>query len=178
MPKDIDEQLRGLMPELSTAPPSNDIPPVDVPVDFTPDFGAPKKRRSRRPKLADPPPIQDGPAPEVQTAPTTLTPVEREQIAKALGVGFHVIFAIIASKRGSHWQISPADEQLLGATWTDALAPWLVSSSKYVPVAIATLATIGVIVPRMDVDSRLHPKPQPIDSPVVPPAQPEVKLHD
>lgn len=166
----VDQQLRDLMPNLSTAAPAGEIPAVDKPLgdDLTPDFGVPKKRRSRARKPPASAPVEPGPAPSVTPEPMTLSPVERQQIGKALGVGFRVIFAIVASKRGQHWQISETDEALLGATWTDALAPWLVSSSKYVPVAIAALATVGVVVPRLDVDARLAPRE------VEPPRNPDV----
>lgn len=170
---DITEQLGALaipIPALSDEPPAADIPPVAQPDEPVVDFGTPRKRSRRRKPTAPAPEVQTTPAPDV--GPATLTPVEAEQIGKALGVGFRVIFAIVASKRGQHWQLSPEDEKLLGITWTDALGPWLLSNSKYVPLAVATLATVGVIMPRMDVDARQRPTPEPIRNPDVPPAAP------
>lgn len=170
----IDDQLRELggsipIPDLPTGKPVADIPSPPAGDDMSPEFGAPRKRRPRARKPTQPPPVvEQGPAPE--PAQVTLDPVAAQQIAKALGVGFRVIFAIIASKRGQHWQLQEQDEQLLAVTWTDALGPWLISNSKYVPLAVATLATVGVIVPRMDADARLNPVIEEPRNPDVPKA--------
>ena len=169
----IDDQLRNLgagipVPELSTAAPNADISaPAPSTDDIAPEFGAPRKRRTRARKPTTPPPaVEQGPAPEV--APAALDPVAREQIAKAFGVGFRVVAAIVASKRGQHWQLAEPEEQMLGAVWTDALGPYLVTNAKYMPLAIATLATVGIIMPRMDADARLRSLPVPDRNPDVP----------
>ena len=164
---DIDQQLKDLasgipVPELGNPDRSAEIPTAPTIDELTPDFGAPRKRsRSRKRPQPDAQPVISGPI-ATDAQPLVLSPLEIAQIGKALGVGFRVTFAIVAAKRGNHWQLSEPDERMLGTTWAEALAPWLVTSAKYVPLAIATLATVGVIVPKIDTDAKLHPAPEPI----------------
>jgi hypothetical protein len=148
------ESLAIPIPKMDT--PDKDASIPDAPSDMTPDFGGARKRR-RRPEPRKPEPPTPASVQAVDVA-TPLTPTEVAQIGKALGVGLRVIFAMIAAKRGQHWQLAETDEQMLGAVWADALAPWLVTNAKYVPLAVATLATVGVVVPRIDADAKALPK--------------------
>jgi len=132
--------------------------------EYNPDFDTTRKRRGKgrgRRTVPPEPPAQERTLDPAAGMSTDLTPTEMEQIAKALGVGFRVVFAMVAMNRGQHWQIAPADEQLLGAAWAEAFRPWLLTSAKYVPLAMAALVTIGVVVPRIDADAKLNPAPEP-----------------
>jgi len=139
--------------------------------DIAPDFGAPRKRTRGGKRRPQPEQAPDSPqlTTPVDAQPMALGEREIAEIGKALGVGFRVMFAIVASSRGQHWQISPGDEQLLGQSWATALAPWLLTSAKYVPLAVATLATVGVVAPRITEDAKLRPPIEPPRNPDVPP---------
>jgi len=116
--------------------------------------------RKRRRKMYEPPPPPPPPEP--------ISPNELQAVAKALGVGFRVIFQIVAAKRGEHWQLSEGDESMLGAAWGEALAPWLKDSAKYAPFALAALATVGVVMPKVQQDAALVDALQ-VQTPMQPP---------
>jgi len=157
----LDANAPGEIPPLRS-------PPTDGSDDITPDFGAPKRRR--RSKKTDAPPPQPE-APKVE-APPVVTPEDVQNIAQAFGVGFRVVFQMVAAKRGAHWLLDERAEQQLSGAWATALAPWLVTSSKYLPLAIAALATVGVVLPRWEEDNRISSQPNgrdvtPIQAPPV-----------
>ena len=140
------------VPDLGTPEPSEQLPPVIEPDAIL--TGADIPRRRRRKSAPPPPP---------EPPPHVASPDEQKAISAALGMGWRVLFQIIASKRGEHWTLSENDEKLLGDTWATALEPYLASSAKYMPLALATLATAGVVVPRIQQDAALAQQPsQPI----------------
>jgi hypothetical protein len=108
-------------------------------------------RRQRRAKKA--PPATETPAAtaEVQTPP--ISDEDKKALAGLLTTGFGVCFEIVASRRGDHWRLTKDEAGRLGAAWSEPLAPLLAENSKYVPWAIALLATAGVLTPRLQADS-------------------------
>lgn len=172
-----DEKTTGVdlgVPSLDATAPG-EIPPLNDPPntgadDITPDFGAPKRRR-RSKKTETPPPQTEAPKVDV---PPVVTPEDVQNIAQAFGVGFRVIFQMVAAKRGEHWLLDEKSEQQLSGAWATALAPWLVTSSKYLPLAIAALATVGVVLPRWEEDNRIaasNPQPREVTPIAAPSAQ-------
>lgn len=138
------------VPDLGTPEPSEQLPPVVEPDAILTGHDIPRRRRR---KSTPPPPPE--PASHVASVE------EKTAIAAALGMGWRVLFQIVASKRGEHWTLSEGDEKLLGETWATALEPYLATSAKYMPIAIATLATAGVVVPRVQRDAELAGTPMP-----------------
>jgi len=132
------------VPDLGTPAPEGALPPVIEPDAIVPEYPRPRSRRRK-----GPPPPEPAPAPHVANAE------EKQAIAKALGMGWRILFQLVASKRGEHWALSEQDEAALGNVWADALEPYLATSAKYMPIAIATLVTTGVVVPRVQQDAAL-----------------------
>lgn len=133
------------VPHLDSSGDIGDIAPV--PDELAPELG--RKRRNKR-KVA----------PEQPTAPIApntpaVTAAEVEVIAGAFALGFRVLFDAVASRRGQHWTLGEGEDRTLAIPWATALAPWLVSGSKYMPFAMAALATVGVVLPRIQHDARL-----------------------
>ena len=135
------------IPSLSNndnAQPIQDVPPITEQL-------PPKRKRQRR--SAGPSKMeQSPPQPQPQLA---ISDEDKRFIADALTVGFGVTSEIIASRRGPHWKLTKDEAQRLGTVWAEPLAPILASNSKYVPWAIAALATVGVVTPRIQEDARL-----------------------
>jgi hypothetical protein len=71
-----------------------------------------------------------------------------------LAMGFGICFGIVASAKGDHWNISKEEAQRLGTAWAEPLGPVLAANSKYVPWAVALLATSGVVMPRLQIDAK------------------------
>lgn len=142
------------VPELGTPEPDGQLPPLSEPLPQQPMSGnvsEPSKRPRSRRRTMPPPQQPVEPAQPVQP----LSPQEFTAISKAIGMGWRVLFQILAQRRGEHWLISPEDEKMLGDAYTDAAAPWLAASAKYAPIAGAVLLTVGVVVPRVQQDAEL-----------------------
>lgn len=135
------------VPDLGTPEPNTPLPPMED--DIVPELPPRRKRRKREERETVP---QSEPS---QVPAPTMSPEEMKAISGALGLGFRVLFAMAASKRGAHWQLSADDERMLGEAWSEALAPWLARSAKYVPIAAAGFATLSVVMPRVQYDANM-----------------------
>jgi hypothetical protein len=109
-------------------------------------------RRTRRKKAdAQKEPISATPQ---EAATPVITEEDKQQIGGLLAMGFGIGFGIIASAKGEHWNISKEEAQRLGAAWAEPLGPVLAANSKYVPWAVALLATSGIVMPRLQIDAK------------------------
>lgn len=124
-------------------------PPPAPPVE--PDLPPRRQRRAKKAPNATEPTVTA----EIQTPP--ISDEDKKALAGLLTTGFGVCFEIVASRRGDHWRLTKDEAGRLGAAWSEPLAPLLAENSKYVPWAIALLATAGVLTPRLQADtSRLE----------------------
>ena len=120
-------------------------PPPAPPTDLPP-------RRQRKAKAKTEPaataPVQEAP-------PAQASAEDKAAIAGLLTTSFGVVFEIIASQRGTHWRLSKEEATRTGNAWAEPLAPLLAENSKYVPWAVALLATFGIVAPRLKQDETL-----------------------
>jgi hypothetical protein len=87
--------------------------------------------------------------------PPVISDEDKAQIGGLLAMGFGICFGIVASAKGDHWNISKEEAQRLGTAWAEPLGPVLAANSKYVPWAVALLATSGVVMPRLQIDAKV-----------------------
>lgn len=127
---------------------SNDAPgqplPLAVPLEE-------KKKRHRRTK-AELEAARKKDAGEA-TPEDTLAQQIKEASA-ALSTTFQVVGAIVAGKRGEHWQIEKKEADRLGDAWAVVLAPYLPKVGQALPVVGALVVTWGVVQPRIEEDGR------------------------
>lgn len=134
------------LPKLSPNPPTETLPALPGPQAEPEPEPKPKRRRNRKSKDA---PTE--PTPEGQASPEDL-----ERCALALQQTFHIGSAILAKRRGPHWQLTDEESQTLGQSWTAALAPYLPKIGAAVPWATAVIVTAMMVLPRIEQDRALQ----------------------
>lgn len=95
------------------------------------------------------------PAPAAGVAPEPTPEVLTEQTAKALMGTFAIIGKVGARIRGEHWDLQPAECEMLAAVWSPVLAPHLGTLAEYLPLASAIGVTAQVVWPRVERDMQL-----------------------
>lgn len=136
------------VPKLDVRAPTGEIPPLTGDLSVEPTYTS-KRKRGRKAAAQQEQPEQAVAAPIVP-----MTDQQREAIGAAIGEGLGVIFTVVAATRGDHWKLDADTQKRLGVLWGVALEPWLATSGKYVPLAVAALATAGVVMPRVQLDAQ------------------------
>jgi hypothetical protein len=140
MPNDIP------LPNLSPNPPTEPLAVLPGPQPESATEPEPKRRRKRKPKE---------PPASPETDDGKASPEDLERCALALQQTFSIGSAILAKRRGPHWQLTDEECQTLGGAWTAALAPYLPKIGAAVPWATAVIVTAMVILPRIEQDRAL-----------------------
>jgi len=136
----------------TTGTDAGDIPalPAEDPVETETATTEPRTRRkytkrARKPKVEAAPIVDPGPSAE-----------EVEALGAAVGEAFGIVGRIAASRRGEHWALTDEEKSRVGKAWAVALAPYMSGAGKWAPFVIAGLATVGVVVPRLEEDGRRY----------------------
>jgi hypothetical protein len=110
----------------------------------------PKKKRKYTKRGTRP----KGPVAPQEPAGPTLAETEAH-LAAALGFGFSSSFAVLAGRRGRHWELSGEESAGLGQVWARALAPFMAEyAGPWAAFIVAGLTMAGAVLPRMALDDR------------------------
>lgn len=136
------------IPQLPIAPATEPIPAAPEPL--TPEVmtgPAPgeKKKRHRRTKA-------ELDAERAKAAPPTPASVASTEDLERCRVGFAMIFRLVSNglvkKLGQETELTDEEIATLAGAWTDAVAPYLPSMGKNLPLATAAMATVLIALPR------------------------------
>ena len=132
------------VPALTASPPAEPIATLAGPSAEPAPAEEPKRRRRRhKPEVA--PVTPEGAA----------TPEDLERCKVAISTTFEIGSAVLAKKRGAHWQLDAEESAKLGDVWTVALAPYLPQIGAAVPFAAALAVTAAMAIPRLQQDAAL-----------------------
>lgn len=136
------------IPELTVAPPAEQIPAAPAPLEpeVMSTTGEPVKRKRHRRTKA-----------ELEAARTAAAPPPPSNVASTedldrCRLGFIMLFGLasvaIVKKWGEEMALKEEEIKTLAGVWTDAVAPYLPSMGKNMPLATAALATAIIALPR------------------------------
>lgn len=138
------------IPKLDLSPPQEQIPAAPEPL--TPEVmtgpapGEPVKRKRHRRTKAE---LE---AERAKTAPPPPATGATTEDLDRCRIGFAMIFGLVsngvAKRLGPEQALTEEEIRTLAGAWTDAVAPYLPSMGKNLPMATAAVATVLIAIPR------------------------------